>query len=69
MFIAIVMTVCAIGTGADCHDENITFEASFSLNQCTMTAQPYIARWAGTHPQWQVKKWRCEIPGANGKTL
>jgi hypothetical protein len=32
-----------------------------------MAAQPYIARWIGDHPQWTVRKYRCEYPHPGDK--
>jgi hypothetical protein len=40
----------------------LSFSADFSLQQCTMSAPPYIAQWIGQHPNWTAVKWRCQYP-------
>jgi hypothetical protein len=32
---------------------------------CTMAAPPYFAKWAEEHPQWQIKRWKCQPTGLN----
>jgi hypothetical protein len=38
-----------------------------SLNQCAMTAQPYIAQWINDHPEWIAVRWHCEYGGGKEK--
>jgi hypothetical protein len=45
----------------------LAFSSDFSLQQCTMNAQPYIAQWVGEHPKWTAVKWRCEYPHSREK--
>jgi hypothetical protein len=33
---------------------------------CTMKAQPVVAQWAGEHPQWEIKSWKCQSSTLNG---
>jgi hypothetical protein len=61
--IEIILTVCAIANPANCEEKYLQFAWEGSLNQCMMAAQPYIAQWIGTHPQWIARKWTCEYPG------
>lgn len=60
--INLVLTVCAITSPNSCEERNLSFSADFSLHQCAMAAQPYIAQWIGEHPKWTAVKWRCEYP-------
>ncbi|ORE94349.1 hypothetical protein ATO13_09756 [Stappia sp. 22II-S9-Z10] len=32
---------------------------------CTMRAMPYLAKWAGDHPQYKIKSWKCSYPNVN----
>ncbi|MFO1089538.1 MAG: hypothetical protein U1E46_08140 [Hyphomicrobiales bacterium] len=57
--IALIVTVCAITSAADCHDETFYFESHGSLAQCMFEAQPYIAEWSANHPKWSVSRWKC----------
>jgi hypothetical protein len=27
-----------------------------------MLSTPYVAAWAGDHPQWTIKSWKCHWP-------
>lgn len=65
--IAIVFTVCALAHPDQCRDERLAFASSGSLRQCVMSAQPYLAQWIGEHPQWSIKRYRCEYPPLKGK--
>jgi hypothetical protein len=54
--------------GAQCRDFSLTF-AEVSLLQCQIGigAQMQIAEWKKGHPNWQVKKHHCQIPGTFAK--
>jgi hypothetical protein len=67
-FVEIVMTVCALAQPARCEEQHLQFNWQGSLYQCAMGAPPYIARWAGEHPKWQIERWRCEYPGQKSAT-
>jgi hypothetical protein len=60
--IQIVMMVCRLAQPEMCEEQHIPFAFQGSLQQCTFSAQIYIARWAGEHPQWTVKSFHCEYP-------
>jgi hypothetical protein len=65
--IDLIVTVCAILSPTVCEETHLVFSSDISLQQCSMGAQPYIAKWVGEHPKWQAVKWRCEYPRANQK--
>ena len=62
MMIDLILTVCMVSNPGQCHDERLTFESRGSLNQCMMLSSPYVAKWVGDHPQYKVKRWRCDWP-------
>ena len=64
--IAIVITVCALAEPNRCEEQRLEFSSQFSLSQCVMNAQPYIAQWVDEHPKWMAVRWRCNYSG-NGK--
>jgi hypothetical protein len=65
--INLVLTICAVASPTTCEETNLMFAANFSLQQCTMAAQPYIAQWANEHPKWVAVKWRCEYPHSHDR--
>ena len=65
--ITLIVTVCAVSSPSTCEERNLVFSSDFSLRQCVMAAQPYIAQWVAEHPSWTAVKWRCEYPHAKEK--
>ena len=66
-FIEIVLTVCALSAPDYCEDQHLQVATQISLNQCAMTAQPYIAQWIIDHPKWSAVRWHCEYGGGKEK--
>jgi hypothetical protein len=29
-------------------------------SQCAMYAPPFFAQWADEHPDWTIKRWKCQ---------
>lgn len=65
--IDLIITVCAVLSPTNCEETHLVFSNGVSLQQCTMQAPPYIAKWIGEHPKWTAVKWRCEYPHSNDK--
>jgi hypothetical protein len=65
--VQIIMMVCKLAQPDICEEQHIHFAWQGSLARCAMAAQMYIAQWAGEHPQWEVKSFHCENPGARDK--
>lgn len=59
---ALILTVCSVASPGTCKEVNLPLEWTGSSRQCVMAMPPYIAQWAGEHPQWSVTRWRCEAP-------
>ncbi|BBE72544.1 hypothetical protein [Oharaeibacter diazotrophicus] len=55
--IELVMTVCLLTQPGDCKKERLPFEGS--LMTCARSGQFAVAEWIGTHPKWQISRWRC----------
>jgi hypothetical protein len=66
-FIQIVVMVCQIAQPDQCEEQHLQFAWQGSLEQCVMSAQPYIAQWIGDHPQWTVKRYHCAFPESRRK--
>ncbi|MFL6820621.1 MAG: hypothetical protein ACJ8EF_22040 [Bradyrhizobium sp.] len=65
--IDLVVTICAVLSPTACEETHLIFYSHGSLQQCAMSAQPYIAKWVGEHPKWSAVRWRCEYPRSNDK--
>jgi protein-tyrosine-phosphatase len=61
--INLILTVCAVSSPTTCEERNLVFSSDFSLRQCVMAAQPYMAQWIAEHPQWTIKEYHCDYPG------
>jgi hypothetical protein len=63
----IIMTVCYMAQPDRCEEQRLAFAWRGSPRQCVMSAQSLIARGIGEHPQWTVRRYRCENPDAEQK--
>ena len=62
MIIDLVLTVCMVSDPSSCHEQRLAYESRGSLATCMMLSTPYIAMWAGDHPDLKVTSWKCEWP-------
>jgi hypothetical protein len=67
--LVLIMTVCSLAAPAHCDEARLQFAAEESLMQCMMQAPPYIAQWAGEHPNARVTRWRCAYPDREGEHI
>jgi hypothetical protein len=69
-FVELILTVCTLAQPAACDERKLVLESTTgSTSNCMMQAMPYIAQWAGEHPNVTVTRWRCVPPGgADDKT-
>lgn len=66
--IEILLSVCFVQEPSKCKDVHLTYAAdSVTPHQCMMFGQAEIAKWIGSHPKWQVEKWKCQKPGQVAK--
>ena len=65
----LILAVCLIGNPSQCRDEHLYFESHGSLELCMYEAMPAMAQWAGDHPQWRIKGFRCEWADADGADI
>ena len=63
--IVIVLSACMANDPGVCRDYKIPVNEGLDATQCAMHAPPHFAKWAGEHPGWQVKKWRCTSGSEN----
>ena len=67
--VELVVLVCSMLTPGSCSEKHFLFETHGSLNDCMAQAQPYMAQWAGEHPNDRITRWRCVWPDQEGKSL
>ncbi len=67
--VELIVTVCALANPNACSEKRFAFEATGSLKACLMEAQPYLAQWAGEHPDQRVAAFHCAWPDQEGKDL
>ena len=58
----LILLACTLANPTGCREYHLLFQTSGSLRSCMMQAQPYLAQWAGEHPGFQIKRWRCAWP-------
>ena len=54
--------VCSLLNPQACSEKRFVFEASGSLKSCMMQAQPYLAQWAGEHPDEYLASFSPNVP-------
>jgi hypothetical protein len=62
MPIELVVALCLSARPDVCEMKVFPLYEEVSLMSCMMQAQPYLAEWSTTHPEWTVKAWKCGHP-------
>jgi hypothetical protein len=62
--VELVLLACLIKEPRHCKTFRIPFGTEMQTPQCLWQSQFQVARWAGDHPAWVVKKVSCEMPEA-----
>ncbi|MBN8911485.1 MAG: hypothetical protein J0H65_05375 [Rhizobiales bacterium] len=63
--LSIILSACLIADPNQCRDFKIPLDTSMDALHCTMAAPPYFAKWAEEHPQWQIRRWKCQPSSMN----
>jgi len=58
--LSVILLACLIANPEQCRDFKIQVDFKMPTKYCTVAAQPVHAGWAREHPQWQIKRWRCQ---------
>lgn len=56
--IELLFVVCLATAPDQCKQRSLTF-VDVSPRQCLTGAQPELAKWVATHPNEQIKSWKC----------
>jgi hypothetical protein len=67
--VELIVMVCSLLNPQACSEKRFVFEASGSLKSCMMQAQPYLAQWAGDHPDERIASFHCAWPGQERESL
>lgn len=57
--IELVFIVCLKASPDACEERVMSYEATPSPIYCMIEAQPHLAEWARTHPDYTVLNWKC----------
>lgn len=58
--IELVFVVCLRTMPHLCEERSLAYVEDVSLMSCMMQAQPQLAQWSQTHPNFQVTRWSCQ---------
>lgn len=61
--IDLVFVVCLRFMPDQCEERVLTYLSNGNPMACLMQAQPELAQWALTHPDYTVSRWSCEGHG------
>jgi hypothetical protein len=62
--IELVLIACLIGEPERCERIIVPLEPEVGLAQCLHTSQIRLVEWVQQHPEWQVRRWTCQLPEA-----
>lgn len=57
--IELLFVVCMATAPDECRERSMTF-SNITPMQCLMGAQPELAKWSASHPNLEIKSWRCQ---------
>ncbi len=57
--IELIFMACAVGQPNDCSEHAFQY-VDISTQTCVAGAQPQLAQWVSTHPNWTIKTWKCQ---------
>ncbi len=59
--IHLVFVACLISSPELCDERTLSYVEPMSPMACAMQAQPELAKWNNSHPNYVIRKWRCEV--------
>lgn len=57
--IELLFVACVAGAPDHCQERSLLF-TDISPMQCLMGAQPELAKWVESHPNEEIRSWRCQ---------
>ncbi|MCG5238751.1 hypothetical protein [Azospirillum doebereinerae] len=59
----LVLVVCLMSNPEECSIERPAFSSKFSnVMSCTRNGYVSAVQWEMDHPNWRVRRWRCQQP-------
>jgi hypothetical protein len=58
--IELLFVACLSSEPDKCLERSLLF-TDITPMQCMMVAQPELAKWVDTHPDEQIRSWRCKV--------
>lgn len=58
--IELIFVACLTTAPDNCENRSFLY-TGISPMVCMMGAQPELARWAATHPNFRIASWKCKI--------
>lgn len=63
--LSIILSACLIADPQQCRDFRIPLDIDMDTLRCAMAAPPYFAKWVEEHPQWRIRRWKCQPASMN----
>lgn len=58
--IELVFTACLLTAPDRCDNKHLTYFENITPAACMMHSQVELAKWTALHPNWQIKRWKCQ---------
>lgn len=60
-FFFLYFTACMTNAPDTCESRRLALDV-VDARECVHIAQPQLAQWVGTHPDYRITGWRCGAP-------
>ena len=57
--IELLFVACLATSPQECRETSLVF-TDVTPRACLMGAQPELAKWISTHPNYMIRSWRCQ---------
>ena len=57
--IELLFVACMATAPEECRERSLVF-SNVTPMQCLMGAQPELAKWSASHPNLEIRSWRCQ---------
>lgn len=64
MLVELLIVACLVKEPARCEEFHVPFVDEMNVVQCMWQSTIHAAEWAANHPEWRIKKIRCDHPRA-----
>ncbi|MBX5452701.1 MAG: hypothetical protein K6U10_02055 [Acidobacteriia bacterium] len=66
MMVQLVLVFCALAQPQLCREQRPVFDPPLTLMGCITGGQRSAAQWLAEHPNWELRRWRCETGPVSG---